>query len=123
MKLTTQFQIASPMFIVLAVVAGLVIVGVAPKAFGQTKSGFTYNGIVYTSWWFDEYGNYEDPPLPPVPLQPQSDQFVQTSANYASVLVTQYVQTGTSTTIAPDSTKTPLDDQVASRFRVFITRG
>jgi hypothetical protein len=111
------------MFIVLAVVTGLVIAGVAPKAFGQTKSGFTYDGIVYTSWWFDEYGNYEDPPVATGAATTSTNQLVQTSANYASVLVTQYVQTGTSTTIAPDSTKTPLDDQVAFAIQGFHNQG
>jgi hypothetical protein len=101
----------------------LVFAGVAPKTFGQTKSGFTFNGMVYTSWWFDEYGNYEDPPIATGAATTSTDQLVQTNANYASVLVTQYVQTGTSTTIAPDSTKTPLDDQVVFAIQGFHNQG
>jgi len=110
--------------IVLAVVAGFVLVGAAPKAFGQTTmSGFTYNGIVYTSWWYDEYGNYEDPPIPVGAATTSTDQLYQTNANYASVLVTQYVATGTSTTIAADATKTPLDDQVVFAIQGFHNLG
>ncbi len=115
----------SRMLIVLAVVAGFVFAGDAPTALGQvgTKSGFTYNGIVYTSWWFDEYGNYEDPPIATGAATTSMDQLAQTNANYASVLVTQYVATGTSTTIAPDATKTPLDDQVAFAIQGFHNQG
>ncbi|MGA2891041.1 MAG: cellulose binding domain-containing protein [Terracidiphilus sp.] len=111
--------------IILSAIAGLSFGGVIPKALGQvgTKSGFTYNGIVYTSWWFDEYGNYEDPPIATGAATTSTDQLVQTNANYASVLVTQYVQTGTSTTIAPDATKTPLDDQVAFAIQGFHNQG
>jgi hypothetical protein len=109
--------------IVLVLIAGLVSLGISPKAIGQSKDGFTYNGIVYTSWWFDEYGNYEDPPIATGAATTSTNQLAQTGANYASVLVTQYVQTGTSTTIAPDSMKTPLDDQVAFAIQGFHNQG
>jgi hypothetical protein len=102
---------------------GIVSLAICPRAFGQTKSGFTYNGIVYTSWWFDEYGNYEDPPIATGAATTSSDQLSQTNANYASVLVTQYVQTGTSTTIAPVVNKTPLDDQVVFAIQNFHNLG
>jgi hypothetical protein len=111
------------LLVILAAVAGFVFAGVAPKAFGQSKSGLTYNGIVYTSWWFDEYGNYEDPPIDTGAATTSTDQLYQIDANYASVLVTQYVQTGTSTTIAPDATKTPLDDQVVFAIQGFHNLG
>jgi hypothetical protein len=104
-------------------IAGLVAFGNSSKAIGQTKSGFTYNGIVYTSWWYDEYGNYYDPPVATGAATTSTDQLAQTNANYASVLVTQYVATGTSTTIAPESTKTPLDDQVAFAIQGFHNQG
>jgi hypothetical protein len=123
MKFThTVSKSISRLLIVLALVAGF---GVASKAFGQvgTKSGFTYNGIVYTSWWYDEYGNYEDPPVATGAATTSMDQLAQTNANYASVLVTQYVATGTSTTIAPDATKTPLDDQVVFAIQSFHNLG
>jgi hypothetical protein len=125
MSINTISNKFSQMLIVLAVVAGFVFVGDAPRAFGQvgTKSGFTYNGIVYTSWWFDEYGNYEDPPIATGAATTSMNQLAQTNANYASVLVTQYVATGTSTTIAPDATKTPLDDQVAFAIQGFHNQG
>src|ERR1700679_3900803 len=109
--------------IVLILIAGVISLAISPRAIGQSKDGFTYNGIVYTSWWFDEYGNYEDPPIATGAATTSTDQLVQTSANYASVLVTQYVQTGTSTTIAPDSMKTPLDDQVAFAIQGFHNQG
>ena len=126
MKYThTAAKTIARLFIVFSVVAGLVLVGVAPKVLGQTttKSGFTYNGIVYTSWWYDEYGNYEDPPIDTGAATISTNQLVQTNANYASVLVTQYVQTGTSTTIAPAVDKTPLDDQVVFAIQGFHNQG
>jgi hypothetical protein len=100
------------LFVVLCVAAGLVFTGAAPKAFGQSKSGFTYNGIAYTSYWFNEYGNGEDPPVATGVATDSLKRLAATGANYASLLATQYVQTSTSTTIAPVVDKTPLDDQV-----------
>jgi hypothetical protein len=62
----------------------------------QSTSGFTYNGIVYTSYQANEYLE-----------TPQGSQGTAalraTGANYASVVVTQYVQTSTSNTIAPET--------------------
>src|ERR1700689_2722716 len=84
------------------VVAGLalMIAGAAPRAFAQSQSGFTYNGIVYTSYQASEYQE--------TPQGAQSTAALRaTGANYASVVVTQYVQTYTSTTIAPETTSTP----------------
>jgi hypothetical protein len=101
----------------------VVCFAVTQAAIGQSKSGFTYNGMVYTSWWFDEYGNYADPPIATGAATTSSDQLSQTAANYASVLVTQYVQTGTSTTIAPLVNKTPLDDQVVFAIQTFHNLG
>ena len=124
MKFTnTVSSSISRLLVAFAVVAGFALAGFAPRAFGQTKSGFTYNGIVYTSWWYDEYGNYEDPPVATGAATTSSDQLAQTNANYASVLVTQYVQTGTSTTIAPETDKTPLDDQVVFAIQTFHNLG
>src|SRR5271157_2648196 len=95
----------------LFVVAGLVFTGATPRAFGQSKSGFTYNGIAYTTYWYNLYGNGEDPPVATGAATDSLDRLAATGANYASVLATQYVQTYTSTTIAP-TVNTPLDDQV-----------
>jgi hypothetical protein len=113
----------SRLSIAFVLIAGLMALANSSKAIGQSKSGFTYNGIVYTSWWYDEYGNYYDPPVATGAATTSMDQLAQTNANYAAVLVTQYVATGTSTTIAPDSTKTPLDDQVAFAIQGFHNQG
>ncbi|MGA2352354.1 MAG: cellulose binding domain-containing protein, partial [Terracidiphilus sp.] len=115
----------SRLLIILGVMAGFVFTGVTPKALGQTTSvsGFTYNGIVYTSWWYDEYGNYEDPPIATGAATTSMDQLAAEGGNYVSVLVTQYVATGTSTTIAPSATQTPLDDQLVFAIQGYHNMG
>lgn len=82
---------------VFSVVAGMVISGAAPSALGQSQSGFTYNGIDFVSYQPDEYLNSST----------AAQDIKATGANYSAVVVTQYVQTGSSTTIAPETTSTP----------------
>jgi len=70
----------------------------AAPALSQSQSGFTYNGIVYTSYQAAEYANSQGP---------QGAAAIRaTGASYTSVLVTQYMQTYTSNTIAPETTST-----------------
>jgi hypothetical protein len=82
---------------VFSVVAWMMMLGVTSTGLGQSKSGFTYNGINYASYQANEYLN----------SGPAAADMAATGANYAAVVVTQYVQTGTSTTIAPETTSTP----------------
>jgi hypothetical protein len=78
----------------------LPVMGTAPIVLAQSTSGFTYNGIVYTSYQANEYLQTPQGPTGTAALR-------ATGANYASVVVTQYVQTYTSNTIAPETASTP----------------
>jgi hypothetical protein len=125
---TMKFKIAVSngvvrLFAVLFVAAGLIFTGNSPRAFGQSKSGFTYNGVVYSSYWYDEYGNSEDPPVATGVATDSLKRLAATGANYAEVIVTQYMQTYTSTTIAPLVDKTPLDDQLAFAIQNVHSQG
>ena len=72
----------------------------ATAALAQSQSGFTYNGNVYVSYQAGEYQQ--------TPAGPQGAAAMRaTGANYGSVMVTQYVQTYTSNTIAPETTSSP----------------
>jgi hypothetical protein len=84
----------------------LLAMGNAPCALGQSLSGFTYNGIVYTSYQANEYLETPQGPTSASALR-------ATGANYASVVVTQYVQTYTSNAIAPETPTTPGYDSSA----------
>jgi uncharacterized protein (TIGR03437 family) len=76
----------------------------APLAVAQSLSGFQYNGIVHTSWSPTEYTT---------PAATTSRQeLASTHASWASVLVTWYQDTVTSTTIAPVASTTPTDAAV-----------
>jgi hypothetical protein len=106
MKLTrNSSNSAARMLFVLAVVAGPASTGA--KAFGQSQTGFTYNGVAYTSYWYNEY--LETPQGPD-----GTDAMAAYGVNYATVLATQYQQTYTSNTIAPSSTQTPTDAAVVA---------
>ncbi|MGA3373934.1 MAG: hypothetical protein ABSC48_19500 [Terracidiphilus sp.] len=89
----------------LAGVAGLAFTGA--RAFGQSQTGFTYNGVAYTSYWYNEY--LETPQGPD-----GTAAMAAYGVNYATVLATQYQQTYTSTSIAPSSTQTPTDAAVVA---------
>ena len=78
----------------------LVFSGDASRVLAQSQSGFTYNGMVYVSYQANEYQE--------TPQGPQGTAAIRaTGANYASVVVTQYEQTSTANTIAPETTSTP----------------
>jgi hypothetical protein len=81
------------------IIVALVLIS-ASAASAQSLSGFTYNGLVYTSYQANEYLE--------TPQGAQGAAAMRaTGANYASVVVTQYVQTYTSNTIAPETPNTP----------------
>ena len=73
------------------------LAALAPQAFGQSMSGFTYNGLNFTSYQANEYLN----------SAAAASSIRATGANYAGVVATQYVQTSTSNTIAPETTSSP----------------
>jgi len=85
---------------VTVIAAGLVFAGIAPRALGQSKSGFTYNGMDYISYSNDEYLETPQGPDGTADLR-------ATGANYTAVMATWYVQTSTSTTIAQETTSSP----------------
>lgn len=65
------------------------------------EATLTFKGITYGCWSKDEYlGINSDASL---------DNLKNTGANYVALLVTQYMDTGSSTTIYRDGTKTPTD--------------
>ena len=74
----------------------LLIAAGAREVCAQSLSGFTYNGQVYTSYQANEYLQ--------TPQGPQGTAAIRaTGASYGSVVVTQYEQTYTSSTIAPET--------------------
>ena len=86
----------SLMYVVCCLLAGFS----ASAALAQSQSGFTYNGNVYVSYQASEYQE--------TPAGPQGAAAIRaTGANYGSVVATQYVQTSTSNTIAPETASTP----------------
>ncbi len=74
-----------------------------------------YQGISYTSWAPNEY-TYDV-------ANSSLDALKSTGANYASVLVTQYVNNSTSNTIFADPTQTPTDAAVVQAITVIHGRG
>jgi hypothetical protein len=86
--------------------AGLAFAGAAPEALAQSQTGFTYNGVAYTSYQATEYLE--------TPQGPDSTADMHgVGATYATVLVTQYVETYTSNTISSGSS-TPTDAAVVA---------
>jgi hypothetical protein len=73
------------------------------------KANFEYEGINHVSWWYDEY-TYDTAATSATAL-------AATGGNYAGVLVTQYMPTYTSTTIAPSATQTPTDAAVTAAIQ------
>ncbi len=70
------------------------------RAHAQSLSGFDYNGQVYTSYQADEYLKTPQGPDGVAAIR-------KTGAAYGSVVVTQYIQTSTSNTIAPETATSP----------------
>ncbi|MGA2329314.1 MAG: hypothetical protein ABSH05_23885 [Bryobacteraceae bacterium] len=81
----------------------------------QSKSGFEYNGIIHVSWWYNEY-TY-------AAATTSRQALATTHANWASVLVTWYQSTITSTSIAADSIKTPTDDALRQAIQELHNQG
>jgi len=80
------------------IAAGLIVAGCAGAALAQSQSGFTYNGLDFTSYSANEYLNNSGN---------AATTMRATGANYAAVVATQYVQTSTSNAIAPETTSSP----------------
>jgi uncharacterized protein (TIGR03437 family) len=80
-----------------------VLGALAPLSAAQSLSGFTYNGIVHTSWSPTEYTTSA--------ATTSRQALASTHASWASVMLTWYQDTITSTTIAPAS-NTPTDAAV-----------
>lgn len=78
------------------------------------KANFDYTGINHVSWWIDEY-------LSPN-AAPSEAALTATGGNYAGVLVTQYQQTKTSTTIFPTN-QTPSDAALVSAIQQLHSHG
>ncbi len=81
----------------------------------SSRSGFTYRGLTHVSWWHDEY-LYDGARL-------SREQLAATKANWAAVLVTWYMETRDSTTIAPVVLKTPTDEALVEAVRDLRSRG
>lgn len=97
------------------VLAGLALAATAPCTMAQSQSGFTYNGMDYISYAQSEYLE--------TPQGPDSAAALRTAgANYTAVMATWYVQTATSTTIAPDSSS-PSDAAVAAAIQNLQAQG
>ena len=80
------------------VIAALTAAGCTGIATAQSQSGFTYNGLDFTSYQANEYLNNSGN---------AATTMRATGANYVAVVATQYVQTSTSNTIAPETTSSP----------------
>lgn len=76
----------------------------APSPTPGPQGRFAVNGITHVSWWHDEYET-ADAAASRRALQ-------QTGAGWAGVLVTWYMDTARSSTIAPDPQRTPSDAAV-----------
>ncbi|MGO9132167.1 MAG: glycoside hydrolase family 113, partial [Bryobacteraceae bacterium] len=82
----------------------LALAALAPLAVAQSLSGFEYNGIVHASWQPTEYTT--------AAAFTSEQALASTHASWASVVVTWYQDTVTSTTIAPVATTSPTDAAV-----------
>ncbi len=78
------------------------------------KAGFEYQGITHVSWWHGEYST--------TTAAASEAALAATGANYAGVLVTQYMPTRTSNTIAPTD-NTPTDADVLSAIQHLHSSG
>ena len=84
-------------------------------AVAQSNGGYQYSGITHVSWWFDEY-TY-------AAATASRNGLASTNANWASVLVTWYQPTTTSTAIATVSDKTPTDAAVRQAIQELHSKG
>lgn len=98
-----------------AVVWALMLLLSPRPARAQSNGGFQYSGITHVSWWFDEY-TYAT-------ATAARNELAATNANWASVLVTWYQSTATSTTIAPVSNKTPTDAGIRQAIQELHAKG
>jgi len=93
----------------------LIFSGTASRASAQSKSGFIYNGMDYTSYAQTEYLE--------IPQGPNSAQALRAAgANYSAVMATWYLQTYNSTSIA-SSPSSPSDADVAAAIQNLRAQG
>ena len=85
------------LFRLAALLSAATLATIAPIAHAQSASGFTYNGLNLASYQNNEYANSNS----------AATTMRATGANYAAVVATQYQQTYTSTSIAPETTNSP----------------
>jgi hypothetical protein len=99
----------------IAAVAAVLGCAIVFPSLAAGKSGFDYNGIAHVSWWYNEYNNYDQPAGAATDSRAA---LAATGVNWAALLVTQYQDSATSTTIAPRvaENKTPTDDSL--RFAI-----
>jgi hypothetical protein len=96
----TQPISIKPITLAATVLSAIFAFAAAPRALAQSLSGFTYNGLVYTSYQAGEYLE--------TPQGPNGAAAIRaTGAAYTSVVATQYVQTYTSNVIAPETASSP----------------
>jgi hypothetical protein len=81
----------------------------------QRFSGFNFQGITLVSWSNGEYSEGI--------AKPSMDALASTGSSWAGVLVTQYMPTKTSTTIAPAPGSTPSDSDVTAAIAEFHAKG
>jgi hypothetical protein len=82
------------------------LLAVSAVASAQSQSGFTYNGVVHVSWWWNEYNNFDQPTGAATDARAA---LAATNASWAGLLVTQYQDNIGSTVIGPRDQKTPTD--------------
>lgn len=114
MKLTNSVStyIARYCF-VLSILAGPILGGITPKAFGQT--GFTYDGIVRAVFSDSDLGTSGDSTYV---------SFVQsTHASYVAITIEWFVQSNTGTTIAASSTGSATDAQIVAAIQQYHNLG
>jgi len=114
MKLThTVLNNIVRLSIVLSMMAGLMIAGAVPLAFGQT--GFTYNGIVRAVFSDSDLGTSGDSTYV---------SFIQsTHANYVAITIEWFMPSASSTTIAASSTDSATDAQIIAAIQQYESLG
>jgi hypothetical protein len=96
--LSSPFSTAARRLAILLGFGLFTVLSAAAPAFGQSMSGFTYNGLNLASYQANEYLNASTE---------AATSMRATGANYAAVVATQYVQTSTSNVIAPETASSP----------------
>jgi hypothetical protein len=100
---------------VLLVAMGLVFAGAAPRAFGQSQTGFTYNGIVRLVYSDTDLGTSGDETYV---------NFVKSSgATHVAISIEWFVQSQSGIVIAPSSTQSATDAQIIASIKQYHNLG